>query len=119
MFTSLGHFAVRRHRLVLAVTLLAVVAAAVLGSGVFGKLHSGGFEDPGSESSKAADALTQRFGQGEPNLVLLATAGAGGVDTPSATADADRLVERLAARSRRHRGVVVLVPRVAATVAHR
>src|SRR5918999_6452723 len=86
VFSRLGSFAVRRRRLVLALTALFFVVAAVLGGGVFDKLSTGGFQDPDAESTRAADLLEERFGQGDPNQVLLATPDADGVDDPEAAA---------------------------------
>ncbi|OHV43076.1 hypothetical protein BBK14_10595 [Parafrankia soli] len=95
MFTAVAKLVTRRPRLVLLVTLAALLGAGVLGMGAFGKLESAGFDDPASDSSRAADLVDTKFG-GEPNLVLLVTARAGApgtdppaVDTP-AVADAGR-----------------------------
>jgi hypothetical protein len=57
MFTRLGSLAVRRRRAVLVLTALFFVLAAALGSGVFDKLSTGGFQDPEAESTRAADLL--------------------------------------------------------------
>ncbi len=74
MLHRLGELVVRRAKLVLAVTVLVLAGAAVLGVGAFAKLQGGGFEDPGAESTKAADTLVQKFG-GQNDLVLLVDAG--------------------------------------------
>src|SRR5918998_6310317 len=84
VFSRLGSFAVRRRRVVLALTGLFFVAAAVLGAGVFDRLSTGGFQDPDAESTRAADLLDDRYGQGDPNLVLLVTPDGGVVDDPRA-----------------------------------
>ena len=109
MFTSLGHLTVRRRRLVLGLSAVFLVLAAVLGSGVFGQLSGGGFDDPASESSRAERVLESRFGTGSPNFVLLVDARAGGggrsavaqtapaVDAPAVTGAADDLLGRLRA----------------------
>ncbi|KPM50506.1 membrane protein [Frankia sp. R43] len=73
MFTAVAKIVTRRPRLVLLLTLIALLGAGALGLGAFGKLESGGFDDPASASSRAADLVDERFG-GEPNLVLLVTA---------------------------------------------
>src|SRR5205809_17127 len=57
MFRSLGHLTVRRRKLVLVVTGLFVGLAAVAGSGVFGALKGGGFDDPHAESTRARQLL--------------------------------------------------------------
>ncbi|MBX6390356.1 MAG: MMPL family transporter [Frankia sp.] len=59
-----------------------------LGMGAFGKLQAEGFDDPGSEASRARAAIEERFG-GAPDLLLLVTARDGNVDDP-AVADAGR-----------------------------
>jgi RND superfamily putative drug exporter len=98
MLTRLAWFAVRRRRLVLAFSALFVFAAAALGSGAFGVLEDGGFEDPDAESSRASDILDDQFDDGgAPSLVLLARSTTGDVDHPEATADGTALTDALAA----------------------
>jgi hypothetical protein len=53
MTGPVGSFVVRRAGLVLVAALLAVVGFGVLGVGAFGKLQTGGFEDPGAGSTTA------------------------------------------------------------------
>jgi RND superfamily putative drug exporter len=96
VFSRLGSFAVRRRRLVLALTLVFFVAAAVLGAGVFDKLSTGGFQDPDAESTRAAELLDDRYGQGDPNLVLLVAPDGGVVDDQDAVDAGRALTERLA-----------------------
>ncbi|WP_131784707.1 MMPL family transporter [Protofrankia symbiont of Coriaria ruscifolia] len=96
MFASLARLVTRRPRLVLLVTLLLVGAAAVVGVGAFGKLQTGGFDDPRSDSTRADHAVEERFG-GQPNLVLLVTARAGAVDAPDVTAAGKEVARTLAA----------------------
>jgi RND superfamily putative drug exporter len=83
MFAALGHFAYRRRRLVLAGALLSVAVAVIWGTGVFGSLASGGFDDPGSESSKAADVAAATVGSGEPDVVVLYRSADHTVDDPA------------------------------------
>lgn len=99
MFYRLGELVSARARLVLTLTLVALAAFAVLGVGVFGRLLSGGFDDPSSASSRAKTLIDQRFG-GDPNLILLVHARAGSVDGPRATASGEALTKRLAADPR-------------------
>src|SRR3954449_13224023 len=80
LFTRLGGFTVRRRRLVLILTVAFVVLAGVFGSGAFGKLQGGGFDDPSSESARANRYMDANFATGDPNVVLLVTARAGNVD---------------------------------------
>ncbi|HEV8526298.1 MAG TPA: MMPL family transporter, partial [Actinomycetes bacterium] len=83
MFAALGHFAYRRRRLVLAGALLFVAVAVIWGTGVFGSLASGGFDDPASESSKAADVAAATVGSGEPDVVVLYRSADHTVDDPA------------------------------------
>jgi uncharacterized membrane protein YdfJ with MMPL/SSD domain len=78
MTGSMGSFAVRRARLVLVAALLAVVGFGVLGIGAFGKLQTGGFQDPGAGSTTAQTLTDQRFG-GTDGVVLLVHAETGTV----------------------------------------
>jgi RND superfamily putative drug exporter len=93
MLHRLGTFAVRRARLVLLATVLLLVAAGVAGFGAFSKLAGGGFDDPGSESAKAATALADRFG-GQADLVFVVDAGR---DPDQAAAAGTELTRRIAA----------------------
>jgi RND superfamily putative drug exporter len=96
MLGRLADVLVRRRRLVLAVTGVAMLVAAAIGGGVADRLSAGGFTDPGNESSQAAHILDTTFHQGRPNFILLVAAPAG-VDAVTA-ADAGRaLTARLAA----------------------
>jgi RND superfamily putative drug exporter len=96
MYRRLGRFTVRRRRLVLALTGLFLLAAAVAGSGVFDALKGGGFEDPAAESTHARLLLEERFDQGDPNVVVLFTPTGGDVDDPAAEAAGRRLTAQLA-----------------------
>jgi len=94
--TALAGFAVRRRRLVLALTFVFVAASVVLGSGVVKRLSGSGFDDPAAASTRAATVLAQRFHTGVPNFVLLVKAQ-GGVDNPEVAQAATALTGRLAA----------------------
>ncbi|MGZ9931037.1 MMPL family transporter [Streptomyces sp. NC-S4] len=97
-------FATARPRLTLLLALLVTALAVVAGGGVADRLGSGGWEDPGAQSTYAARALEREFPHSEPNLLLLVDASAGttGVDDPAVAAEAERLATALAAE----RGVV-------------
>ena len=98
MFTRLGRFTVRRRRLVLALTVLFVVAAGAAGVGVFGALEDGGFEDPGSESSRAAEFLSDELGASDPEIILLVESATGDdIDDPAVAAAGVDLTESLLA----------------------
>ncbi|RFU87523.1 MMPL family transporter [Streptomyces triticagri] len=81
MFERIAGLAIRRSRLILVIAALAVALMGALGAGAFTKLLGGGFDDPASDSSRAARVIDEKFG-GEPNLVLLVGADGGSrVDT--------------------------------------
>ena len=88
MLTRLGWFVVRRRRLVLSFTVLFMVVAGVVGGGAFGVLKSAGFDDPSSESSRAERILAERFGGGDPNLVLVVSSRDGASVDDAAVAGA-------------------------------
>src|SRR2546423_15560901 len=96
MFRRLGHLVVHRRRLVLALTGVFVVLAAIAGSGVFNALKGGGFEDPHAESTRARHLLEQPFHHGDPNIVVLFTPGDGRVDSPASGAAGKALTAKLA-----------------------
>ncbi|MET7620409.1 MMPL family transporter [Streptomyces sp. NPDC005408] len=83
MFGRISELALRRGRLVLTLTVVAVVAMGAIGFGAFGKLLGGGFEDPSAPSARAQQLIDEKFG-GESNLVLLVRADDGGVGSPAA-----------------------------------
>ena len=93
-----ARLAVARPKVILAATLVLMVAALGFGMGISERLAGGGFYSPSSESQRAATALKQRFGVGKPNLVILATdTGGGSVDDPGAAAAGEALTRQLAA----------------------
>jgi putative drug exporter of the RND superfamily len=100
MLERLGRAMVRCRWGVLVATGVLLVLAALFGGGVFAAVKSGGFTDPASQSSKADRLLTERFGAGDANLVLIVTAGASSgrpVDDPGIAAAGRDLTARLAA----------------------
>jgi RND superfamily putative drug exporter len=94
---ALARLIVRRRRLVLALAALFAALAATLGGGVADKLSSGGFDDPSAPSTRAKEIVEERFGGGVANLVLVATAADGTVDSPASAAAGAALTARLAA----------------------
>ena len=96
VFERLGEFIVRRARLVLVLFFGGVILAGVVGSQVFAALGSAGYNDPGSDSARAATVLSEEFATSEPILVMAVTSPAG-VDDPAATTDARELVAEISA----------------------
>ena len=96
MMERLGRFTVRRRAWILIAALIGVVLAGAVGGGVAKHLSSGGFDDPNSESSRAAATLNDVFHTGSPNLVLLVTAKDGSVDSAPVAQAGSALTRRLA-----------------------
>ncbi|MET7301784.1 MMPL family transporter [Embleya sp. NPDC005575] len=94
MFERIADLAIRRSRLVLVVAAIAVVLMGAAGAGAFGKLMGGGYDDPASQSTRAADVIGKKFG-GETNLILLVRAPRSGIDDPAAKRSGRALVADL------------------------
>ena len=94
---SLARFVVRFRWVVLVATLVFMVLSGVIGGGVADSLSSGGFEDPGAESTIAGDILEEQFGVSDPAVILVVTAPGGSVDDPAVVAEGMALTEALAA----------------------
>ncbi len=75
MFARLGHLAVRRKMLVVIASVLIVGAAAGVGSLLFGRVSSGGYSDPGSQSAKVFTYLRDTLGVKDPGVVLIVDGG--------------------------------------------
>jgi RND superfamily putative drug exporter len=95
MLTRLANLGIRAPRRVLGVAAVLLVLAAVYGISAAGHLSSGGFSDPKSPSSKAADVLDKTFDTGAANL-LLEVRAPGGVNSPQARAVGASLVDAVA-----------------------
>jgi RND superfamily putative drug exporter len=77
----LARWVLRWRWFVIAAAIVMVPVAGFFGVGVADNLSAGGFDDPGSESARTAEALNRRFeGAGEPEFVVLVTARRGSVD---------------------------------------
>jgi RND superfamily putative drug exporter len=105
VLARLGRFAVARRKSVLVGTAVFFLVAAGLGGGVASRLSSGGFDDPSSESSRAANQIKHHFGKQQPDLVFLVTAKRGTVDAAAVGAAAETLTSNLAAEKTVSRAV--------------
>jgi RND superfamily putative drug exporter len=85
-FVALGRALVRLRWVVVVAAAVFFVVAGVIGADVATKLSSGGFEDPGAESTRARQVLDEQFDAGEPNVVLLVRPQQGTVDDPAVAA---------------------------------
>src|SRR5947207_5970981 len=93
----LARFTVRRRRFILVGAVIAFVVSGAVGGSVASKLSSGGFDDPGAESTKAQNYLDKHFATGGmPNILLLVTADSGStVDSPDVVATGSALTDEL------------------------
>ena len=90
----IARLAIAAPRRMLAVAALVAVAAGVFGVPVAKSLCACGFEDPSSESSKAKELLTDKFGAGDVQLVIVVSAP-DGADGAAARAVGTELVDEL------------------------
>lgn len=89
-----GALVADRPRTVLALFVVAVAVMGVLGSGLFPRLGSEGYDVPGSESDRVRTALSTTFGVRDP-VAVVAVEVAAGVDSPEGAAKATSLVQSL------------------------
>src|SRR2546429_6727370 len=71
MLARLGRMIYRTRWLFLFLALLIVAGAAIFGTGLFGALKSGGFNDPASESSRAQALLDAKLGGSTADIIIL------------------------------------------------
>jgi len=98
MFNKLGSLIVAKSKLIFAIYLIAVILAGGIGSAVFGKLDSGGYSDPKSDSAKAFTYLTDVFKVKDPAVVLVVETK-DGITNPSAIASATNLENQIKTES--------------------
>lgn len=80
MFGWLGPSLVRFRWAVLAVALIVAMIGGFWGTGVFGQLVDGGFEDPGSESAKAAERIVGEVGRQDVDVFAIYSSETATVD---------------------------------------
>src|ERR1700739_2804802 len=91
----IARLAIAAPRRIVARATLGMVGAAIFGIPVAKSLSAGGFQDPGSESAKATQLLSDKFGQGDMELLVTVSAPAGATSAP-ARAVATDIVDHLA-----------------------
>jgi len=94
MFEKLGSLIVRRKRLIFSLFIVAIFSAGAIGTSVFGKLDSGGYNDPKSDSAKAFEYLTDVFKVKDPAVVLVVETS-NGVNDPAVVATAAKLEQSI------------------------
>ena len=83
MFETLGRRVHRRRWAVIAAAAAFLVFAGVWGTGVFARMSRGGFEDPASESSRAAAVAAEKLGRDEADVVVVYRSDSATVDDPT------------------------------------
>ena len=83
MFDKLGQLLFHRRRWVLALTGVFVAGALVWGTGVFGSLANGGFDDPNSEAVRALDKVEAGVGRDGADVIVLYRSDTATVDSPA------------------------------------
>ena len=94
MFEKLGSLIVTRKKFIFTLFIALILAAGAIGSSVFGKLDSGGYSDPKSDSAKVFEYLTDDFKVKDPAVVLVVETK-NGIISPEASASATRLESQI------------------------
>ncbi|GAA1988583.1 MMPL family transporter [Nocardiopsis rhodophaea] len=95
MFAGLGRFTYRQRIWVLAATALFIAFALSWGTGLFSYVDHGGFEDPGAESTRAAEVLEDEFGHDAVDVIVVYRSSELKVDNPVFAANVRKTVEGL------------------------
>jgi putative drug exporter of the RND superfamily len=90
----IARLAIAAPRRIIVLALLVMVGAAVFGIPVTNSLSAGGFQDPASESSQAAQLLSDKFNQGDMPLIFTLTSQQGAQSQTARTVGTD-IVEQL------------------------
>lgn len=97
MFEKLGRLAVRRSKIVLATFVIVMLAAGAIGLSVFGKLDSGGYSDPNSESMKVWNYFKENLKTRDAGVILVVDGKDRSVNDPVVVAEALELEKQVAA----------------------
>ena len=73
MLTRIAYQAVAAPRRIVCVAVLVMVSAGIFGIPVSKSLAASGFQDPTSESAKASQLLSDRFGHGDVQMLITVT----------------------------------------------
>ena len=94
MLNQIARMAITCPRRVIVVAALLTLALAIFGVPVANSLSASGFQDPTSESARASQLLTDKFSQGDTQL-LVTVSTPDGVDSPAARAAGTEIVDQL------------------------
>jgi putative drug exporter of the RND superfamily len=94
LLQGIARLAIAAPRRIIAVALLVMVGTAIFGIPVTKSLSAGGLQDPTSESWHASRLLSDKFKQGDMQLIICVTSDAG-ARSPAATSVGSDLVNQL------------------------
>src|SRR3954471_22708927 len=98
MLSRIALFAVHAPKRILLVAGILLLAGGIFGAPVASHLLTGGFTDPGADSTKGTQVIDDRFTGGAGNLVFVVSAP-GGVDGATARTNGTRIEQSLHQRS--------------------
>jgi len=98
MLERLGDLTYTRRRWVLFAAAAFVLVALAWGTGVFGRLVGGGFNDPAADSSKAVTVAEQAFGRNGADVVVVYSSPTLTVDDPAFSSSVASTLANLSAR---------------------
>jgi RND superfamily putative drug exporter len=99
MFAHWAQFVVRARWAVLAAGLALVVLGVTWGTGVFGVLSGGGFNDPDTASNAVRQQITQRLGDQDADILALYSSPSLTVDDPAFRAAVQGALGRVQGRA--------------------
>jgi uncharacterized membrane protein YdfJ with MMPL/SSD domain len=94
LLQRIARLAIVAPRRTIAIAALLLVAAGIFGVPVAKSLSAGGFQDPTSESARATKILTDKFGQGDVQLLFVVSAP-DGVNGAAARAVGTEIADQL------------------------
>jgi RND superfamily putative drug exporter len=83
MFARWGQFVVKARWAVLAAGVVLVVVGVTWGTGVFGALSSGGFNDPNTAANRVHQQVTEKVGNQDADVLALYSSPSATVDDPA------------------------------------
>jgi uncharacterized membrane protein YdfJ with MMPL/SSD domain len=90
----IAQLAIAAPRRTIALAAFVMVAAGIFGVPVANSLSAGGFQDPTSESARATQLLTDKFGQGDARLLIVVSTP-DGFDSAAARAVGTQIADQL------------------------
>ncbi|GAB3217190.1 MMPL family transporter [Mycolicibacterium hippocampi] len=90
----LASLAIAAPRRILVAAALMTVALGIFGVPVAKDLSPSGFQDPNSESTRAAEVLTEKFGRGDVQMLIVVSSPEG-IDSPAAREAGTGIVDQL------------------------